>query len=33
MGSNVAYSGPREMPGVLPVFPLGGALLLPRGPE
>jgi uncharacterized protein len=31
MGSNVAYSGPREMPGVLPVFPLGGALLLPRG--
>jgi uncharacterized protein len=31
MAGNVAYSGPREMPGVIPVFPLGGALLLPRG--
>jgi Lon protease-like protein len=31
MASNVAYSGPRDMPGVIPVFPLAGALLLPRG--
>jgi uncharacterized protein len=31
MASNVAYSGPRDMPGVVPVFPLPGALLLPRG--
>jgi Lon protease-like protein len=31
MSSNVAYSGPRDMPGVIPVFPLSGALLLPRG--
>jgi hypothetical protein len=31
MAGNVAYSGPRDMPGVIPVFPLGGALLLPRG--
>jgi uncharacterized protein len=31
MPSNVTYSGPREMPGVIPVFPLAGALLLPRG--
>ncbi|MGL4239738.1 MAG: LON peptidase substrate-binding domain-containing protein [Beijerinckiaceae bacterium] len=31
MASNVAYSGPREMPGAIPVFPLAGALLLPRG--
>jgi uncharacterized protein len=31
MPSNVSYSGPRDMPGVIPVFPLGGALLLPRG--
>jgi uncharacterized protein len=31
MASNVAYSGPRDMPGVIPVFPLPGALLLPRG--
>lgn len=31
MGSNVAYEGPRDMPGIIPVFPLAGALLLPRG--
>jgi uncharacterized protein len=31
MSSNVSYDGPREMPGVIPVFPLSGALLLPRG--
>jgi uncharacterized protein len=31
MAGNVAYSGPRDMPGVIPVFPLPGALLLPRG--
>ncbi len=31
MAGNVVYSGPRDMPGVIPVFPLGGALLLPRG--
>jgi uncharacterized protein len=31
MASNVAYTGPEGMPEVLPVFPLGGALLLPRG--
>ena len=31
MSSNVAYAGPQEMPSVIPVFPLPGALLLPRG--
>jgi Lon protease-like protein len=31
MSSNVVYDGPRGMPGVIPVFPLPGALLLPRG--
>jgi uncharacterized protein len=31
MSSNVAYDGPGAMPGTIPVFPLGGALLLPRG--
>jgi hypothetical protein len=31
MSSNVSYRGPGDMPAVLPVFPLGGALLLPRG--
>jgi Lon protease-like protein len=28
---NAQYRGPIEMPGVIPVFPLPGALLLPRG--
>jgi uncharacterized protein len=28
---NVAYAGPGECPGVIPLFPLNGALLLPRG--
>jgi hypothetical protein len=31
MSSNVTYSGPEAMPATLPVFPLTGALLLPRG--
>ncbi len=31
MTSNVTYTGPDIMPGVIPVFPLSGALLLPRG--
>lgn len=31
MGMNVVYSGPEQMPAVIPVFPLPGALLLPRG--
>ncbi len=31
MAGNVAYKGPEQMPGVIPVFPLPGALLLPRG--
>jgi hypothetical protein len=31
MASNVSYSGPADMPASLPVFPLAGALLLPRG--
>jgi Lon protease-like protein len=31
MSSNVAYSGPDDLPAVIPVFPLPGALLLPRG--
>lgn len=28
---NVVYEGPSDLPDVLPVFPLAGALLLPRG--
>lgn len=31
MGMNAVYDGPQDCPGVIPVFPLGGALLLPRG--
>jgi uncharacterized protein len=31
MGMNAAYLGPEQVPSVLPVFPLAGALLLPRG--
>jgi Lon protease-like protein len=28
---NVVYEGPSDLPQVIPVFPLAGALLLPRG--
>ena len=31
MVMNVAYKGPQDLPDVIPVFPLPGALLLPRG--
>jgi uncharacterized protein len=31
MPSNVTYHNPGELPDVIPVFPLAGALLLPRG--
>ncbi len=31
MPMNAAYRGPIDLPGVIPVFPLPGALLLPRG--
>jgi uncharacterized protein len=31
MSMNVAYKGPGDCPAVIPVFPLPGALLLPRG--
>jgi uncharacterized protein len=31
MPMNVAYHGPDDLPSVIPVFPLAGALLLPRG--
>jgi uncharacterized protein len=31
MPINTAYKGPEDLPGVIPVFPLPGALLLPRG--
>lgn len=31
MSMNHAYRGPEELRGVLPLFPLSGALLLPRG--
>jgi Lon protease-like protein len=31
MPMNATYRGPGELPGVIPVFPLAGALLLPRG--
>jgi Lon protease-like protein len=31
MPMNMSYRGPGDLPGVIPVFPLPGALLLPRG--
>jgi Lon protease-like protein len=31
MPSNVTYHSPGDLPDVIPVFPLAGALLLPRG--
>ncbi|GIK82550.1 MAG: LON peptidase substrate-binding domain-containing protein [Pseudorhodoplanes sp.] len=31
MPMNVVYQGPADLPDVIPVFPLPGALLLPRG--
>ena len=31
MPINAEYRGPGELPHVIPVFPLPGALLLPRG--
>jgi uncharacterized protein len=31
MPMNADYRGPAELPSVIPVFPLAGALLLPRG--
>jgi Lon protease-like protein len=31
MGMNTVYRGPEDCPSVIPVFPLPGALLLPRG--
>jgi Lon protease-like protein len=31
MPINVVYRSPAELPGVVPVFPLAGALMLPRG--
>jgi uncharacterized protein len=31
MPMNVEYTGPADLAGVIPVFPLTGALLLPRG--
>jgi uncharacterized protein len=31
MPMNAAYRGPADLPGTIPVFPLSGALLLPRG--
>src|SRR3974390_438244 len=31
MPINATYRGPGELPDVIPVFPLAGALLLPRG--
>jgi Lon protease-like protein len=31
MPMNAVYRGPAELPPVIPVFPLAGALLLPRG--
>src|SRR5271165_1612312 len=31
MPLNAVYRGPADLPGTLPVFPLPGALLLPRG--
>jgi uncharacterized protein len=31
MPMNVGYKGPEDLPGVIAIFPLPGALLLPRG--
>src|SRR4051812_48883158 len=31
MPMNAAYRGPSDLPEIIPVFPLPGALLLPRG--
>ena len=31
MGINAVYKGPHDLPDTIPVFPLLGALLLPRG--
>ena len=31
MPMNAVYRGPVDLPGIIPVFPLSGALLLPRG--
>ncbi|MBI3435501.1 MAG: LON peptidase substrate-binding domain-containing protein [Proteobacteria bacterium] len=31
MPINAVYRGPADLPGIIPVFPLPGALLLPRG--
>src|SRR5271155_3895124 len=31
MPMNAAYKGPDDLPGVIAIFPLPGALLLPRG--
>lgn len=31
MGMNAVYDGPQDCPEVIPLFPLAGALLLPRG--
>jgi Lon protease-like protein len=31
MPMNAQYRGPVDLPSVIPVFPLAGALLLPRG--
>jgi uncharacterized protein len=31
MPMNAVYRGPTDLPGTIPVFPLAGALLLPRG--
>jgi Lon protease-like protein len=31
MGMNAVYKGPADCPDLIPVFPLSGALLLPRG--
>ena len=31
MGMNAVYNGAEDCPPVIPVFPLAGALLLPRG--
>src|SRR6478609_9439964 len=31
MPMNAVYRGPADLPDIIPVFPLAGALLLPRG--
>ena len=31
MPINIEYRGPSDLPEIIPVFPLPGALLLPRG--